>query len=95
MSPEVQKIVPALKTLYFYLTEGCNLRCRHCWLAPQHEEGALKYPYLDFTWFCDVIRQAKPLGLSGVKLTGGEPLMHPGIGDIVDHIFRQKLSLAV
>ena len=28
--------VPPLNTLYFYLTEGCNLRCRHCWLEPPH-----------------------------------------------------------
>ena len=20
-----------INTLYFYLTEGCNLACRHCW----------------------------------------------------------------
>jgi SynChlorMet cassette radical SAM/SPASM protein ScmF len=74
----------ALNSLYFYLTEGCNLRCRHCWIEPPHQSGKRQYPTLDPEYFRHILVQAKPLGLSTVKLTGGEPLMHPRIGDLLN-----------
>ena len=68
-----------LNQLYFYLTEGCNLACRHCWLAPKLDAAGDRYPTLPVELFETAIREAKPLGLSAVKLTGGEPLLHPRI----------------
>jgi MoaA/NifB/PqqE/SkfB family radical SAM enzyme len=41
------RAVPPLQTLYFYLTEGCNLRCRHCWIEPPHQSAKRQYPSLD------------------------------------------------
>ncbi|MDP6625428.1 MAG: SynChlorMet cassette radical SAM/SPASM protein ScmF [Nitrospinota bacterium] len=84
-----------LNQLYFYLTEGCNLACRHCWIAPKFQTEKTIYPALKFDLFRSIIEQAKPLGLSGVKLTGGEPLMHPEIDDILDHIRLENLRLTV
>jgi len=86
---------PPLSQLYFYLTEGCNLQCRHCWIQPKFQSGATTYPSLDFDLFRSIIEQAKPLGLSGVKLTGGEPLIHPAIDQILDHVLEQELRLTV
>jgi SynChlorMet cassette radical SAM/SPASM protein ScmF len=43
----------------------------------------------------DIIRQAKPLGLSSVKLTGGEPLLHPHINEILEVIRSEELDLTV
>jgi SynChlorMet cassette radical SAM/SPASM protein ScmF len=72
-----------LKQIYFYLTEGCNLACRHCWLSPKHQNESITYPSLSVDIFKLIIDQAKRLGLNGVKLTGGEPLMHPEISKIL------------
>ncbi len=66
-----------LNQFYFYLTEGCNLACRHCWLAPKLDREGTLYPTLPVDLFETAIREAKPLGLKAVKLTGGEPLLHP------------------
>ena len=88
-----QKIKHSLNTLYFYLTEGCNLTCRHCWLAPQHHIGEHTFPVLDIEIFRSVIRQGKSMGVSGVKLTGGEPLLHPRIDEILDMVQKEDLSL--
>ena len=85
----------SLNCIYFYLTEGCNLACRHCWIAPKYQHGEQVYPSLDFILFRHIISQAKPLGLSGVKLTGGEPLLHPGICEIITHVKEQNLNLTV
>jgi SynChlorMet cassette radical SAM/SPASM protein ScmF len=84
-----------LNSLYFYLTEGCNLACRHCWIAPHHQAGSRTYPSLDAGLFVRILDQAIPLGLSSVKLTGGEPLLHPQIGMILDTIKEKSLSLIV
>jgi SynChlorMet cassette radical SAM/SPASM protein ScmF len=84
-----------LNMIYFYLTEGCNLACRHCWIAPKYQSEGHSYPALDVQLFHSIIKQAKPLGLSGVKLTGGEPLLHPQIREILDVIRKEDLRLIV
>jgi SynChlorMet cassette radical SAM/SPASM protein ScmF len=81
-----------LESIYFYLTEGCNLRCRHCWIEPKFQGGEKKYPTLDIHLFRSILSQGKPLGLSNVKLTGGEPLLHPQIGEIIDIVGEEKLN---
>jgi len=87
--------VPSLSTLYFYLTEGCNLRCRHCWIEPPHQSDKRQYPALDPALFRHILDQAKPLGLKSVKLTGGEPLMHPRIGELLEILRNEKLRFNV
>jgi len=85
----------SLNQIYFYLTEGCNLKCRHCWLAPKYQTPDNPFPSLDRDLFRSIIRQAKPLGLSGVKLTGGEPLIHPDILDLLEVVRSEKLHLTL
>jgi SynChlorMet cassette radical SAM/SPASM protein ScmF len=87
--------VPPLRTLYFYLTEGCNLRCRHCWIEPKFQTEKKKYAALEPRLLRHIVRQAKELGLRGVKLTGGEPLMHPRIGEILGILREETLDLTV
>jgi len=84
-----------LNMLYFYLTEGCNLRCRHCWIAPKYQTEEKKYPALSVDRFQSIIKQAKPLGLSGVKLTGGEPLLHPEIRELIRIVKEENLGLTI
>jgi SynChlorMet cassette radical SAM/SPASM protein ScmF len=84
-----------LKTIYFYLVEGCNLRCRHCWIAPKFEAGDPKWPTLEFDLFRDIIEQGRPLGLRSVKLTGGEPLIHPDIDAILEYLTTSDLQLTI
>jgi SynChlorMet cassette radical SAM/SPASM protein ScmF len=50
---------------------------------------------LDFDLFRSIIEQAKPLGLTGVKLTGGEPFLHPQIREILEVIEAEDLNLTV
>ncbi|MGD9036936.1 MAG: SynChlorMet cassette radical SAM/SPASM protein ScmF [Syntrophobacterales bacterium] len=84
-----------LNQIYFYLTEGCNLRCRHCWLAPKYQSEGDSNGSLDLDLFKSIIEQAKPLGLTSVKLTGGEPLLHPEIKEILEYIRNEDLRLIV
>lgn len=85
----------AINTLYFYLTEGCNLACRHCWLGPRFDAAGDCYPTLPVELFETAIREAKPLGLNAVKLTGGEPLLHPHFTHLLEIIRRENLKLTI
>ncbi|MBN1939232.1 MAG: SynChlorMet cassette radical SAM/SPASM protein ScmF, partial [Candidatus Aminicenantes bacterium] len=84
-----------LNQVYFYLTEGCNLACRHCWLAPKFDSDGSHYPVLPLELFETAVREGKPLGLSGVKLTGGEPLLHPRFLDLIEIVRRENLRLTI
>lgn len=84
-----------INTLYFYLTEGCNLACRHCWLAPRLDTTGNHYPTLPVELFETAIGEAQPLGLSGVKLTGGEPLLHPHFTRLLEVVRREELKLTI
>ena len=87
--------IHTLDTLYFYLTEGCNLACRHCWMGPRFDVTGNRYPTLPVALFETAIREAKPLGLTGVKLTGGEPLLHPRFTRLLEIVRRHELRLIV
>ena len=84
-----------LQQIYFYLTAGCNLACRHCWLSPKLQNGKNVYPMLPLEVFTSILKQAKPLGLIAAKLTGGEPLMHPHIHEILRIIREWDLDLTI
>lgn len=84
-----------LNQIYFYLTEGCNLKCRHCWISPKYQAEGRSYPTLSFPLFKSIIDQGKKLGLQRVKLTGGEPILHPHIMEILDYIKAQELEITV
>jgi len=90
-----KKVSCSVNRIYFYLTVGCNLACRHCWLAPGFDADGTNYPSLPVELFEAAIREAKPLGLSSVKLTGGEPLLHPQILQLLEIVRREGLRLTI
>jgi len=69
------------------ITDRCNLRCVYC-MPPAgvswrpHEE-ILRYEEIE-----TVVRAAASLGISKVRLTGGEPLVRKGLVDLVAMIAR-------
>jgi SynChlorMet cassette radical SAM/SPASM protein ScmF len=89
------KKIPQLKTIYFYLTETCNLACRHCWINPSTCANEAGNSNLSFDHFNSALEQASPLGLKSVKLTGGEPLFHPDIKIILEALKNRNLQLTM
>lgn len=85
--------VPLLRTLYLYIAGGCNLKCRHCWISPEFDPGASISSYLDLGLIGNAVEEAIPLGLSSIKLTGGEPLLHPRFRDIVSLLASRRLKI--
>jgi SynChlorMet cassette radical SAM/SPASM protein ScmF len=87
--------VPPLTTYYIYLTGGCNLACRHCWIAPTFQPNGGTGGHLDFELFKLAIEEGLPLGLNSIKLTGGEPLLHPDFVQMVDVLREKELGLTI
>lgn len=88
--------VPALKVFYLYLSAGCNLCCRHCWITPTFVHGQpVPAECLDFGRLQSAVAEAKPMGLSAAKLTGGEPTLHPEFRKIADYLTGEGLDLSM
>lgn len=92
---ELPEGVPPLNTYYFYLTGGCNLACQHCWIAPSYQANGGTGGHLDYSLFVQAVEEGIPLGLSGVKLTGGEPLLHPDFVRIMDYLQEKALGVTI
>jgi SynChlorMet cassette radical SAM/SPASM protein ScmF len=50
---------------------------------------------MDVALLREAVKEAKPLGLSICKLTGGEPMLHPQFVEIVDMLSAENLSLSM
>ncbi len=69
------------------VTDRCNLRCVYCMPA----EDVHWIPREDLLTLDEILRVVEAgakVGLSKVRLTGGEPLVHPDILDLVNGISR-------
>lgn len=67
------------------ITDRCNLRCVHC--LP--EEGVTFLPrpeVLDADEIVRVARVARDLGITSVRITGGEPLLRRGVAELVGRL---------
>jgi GTP 3',8-cyclase len=64
------------------VTDRCNLRCTYCMPADgirliSHSE------ILSYEEILEVVREAAQLGITKVRITGGEPLVRKGLPDLV------------
>ena len=71
-----------IEYLRISLTDLCNLRCVYC----MPEEGVCKLPHeriLTLEEVAEIAGAAVELGITKIRLTGGEPLVRRGIVDLV------------
>jgi SynChlorMet cassette radical SAM/SPASM protein ScmF len=87
--------VPPLTSLYMYISGSCNLACRHCWISPTYDPDNSKGEFLKLDYIKKAVREAKPLGLQTVKLTGGEPMLHPQFCEIIDYLDTENISITM
>lgn len=64
--------------LFISLTNDCNLSCQGCWVTPTRPAAALAPAVLD-----RLITRWQHRGSSFFGLLGGEPLLYPGLFDIL------------
>src|SRR5437667_10316436 len=67
------------------ITDRCNERCSYC-MPQELQEWLPRHEILTYEETLRLIRIAAELGVSKVRITGGEPLTRRGILDLVRHI---------
>ena len=73
--------IPLLKNLFIYPTWSCNLKCKHCWVNKKETDLFLSKDILD-----NAINEALDLGLTYIKISGGEPLL---AGELIEFIINK------
>ncbi|NWG15870.1 MAG: GTP 3',8-cyclase MoaA [Chloroflexi bacterium] len=75
-----------LENLRISVTDRCNFRCSYCMPAHKFRQGYSFIRSADLLTFEEITRLARGfsrLGIHKVRLTGGEPLVRPGIEQLV------------
>lgn len=66
------------------ITDRCNLRCKYC--MPDDINELPMSDILTFEEITALCRQAAKIGISNIKITGGEPLVRKGCSKLVSMI---------
>ena len=78
-----------LNYLRLSITDRCNLRCIYC--APGGMVPKLKHgDILRYEEILRIVRLGVRLGITKVRLTGGEPLVRNGVYDFMHELLRVK-----
>jgi cyclic pyranopterin phosphate synthase len=80
--PLVDRFGRVHRDLRLSVTDRCNFRCVHC--LP--EDGVTFLPRSEVLGFDEIVRAAKiarRLGITSIRITGGEPLVRRGVPDLV------------
>ena len=82
MSEFVDRFGRVHRDLRVSLTDKCNLRCTYC-MPSEQMQWLPNAQVLTTAEMLRVVRIAVEHGIEEVRLTGGEPLLHPNIVEIV------------
>ena len=95
MNAKLTPSVPPLRTYYIYLTGSCNMKCGHCGIDAKYYANDSICDFIDLSIIRQAIVEGIPLGLRTVKLSGGEPLLHPQCNEIVKIVnqFGRKIAI--
>lgn len=78
--------------MFLFLTESCNQQCAHCYVSASPGKGNAMSDEV----FYSALDVAHQLGVSDIRLTGGEPTIHPKFVEYVEHLFGEgkRIGLA-
>ena len=82
----IDQLERPLRDLRLSLTDRCNFRCRYCMPVEVFGPGYQFLPREQILSFGEMVRTVRAgveLGVSKVRLTGGEPLLRRGVVDLV------------
>jgi len=69
------------------VTDRCNLHCRYC--IPHYDvPGAERRTILPYDDLFRLARESVSLGIRKIRITGGEPLVRPGIVEFLERLSR-------
>lgn len=73
------------------ITNKCNLQCTYCYAdACPSSEVHMKYTTIEA-----LISEFETAGVHYVRIAGGEPLLHPQIGQVLDRVGHSRLLTSI
>ncbi len=69
------------------VTDRCNLRCIYC-MPPEGVPWIPHSDLLSYEEIATIVQIAAALGINKIRLTGGEPLIRPGLPNLVEMLSR-------
>lgn len=81
-----------LNSLEIILTSKCNERCIHCYIPEEEKNESMM---LNIDGVKSAIRQFREMNGMKVIISGGEPLLHPDIEEILQYCREQELMISV
>ena len=76
------------RTMLLLINRGCNLRCSFCDLWDNHEQ-------MEYHAILPILDDAVAIGTKVLVITGGEPLLHKNIVDVIRSARMRGLSVNV
>lgn len=74
-----------IHTAWFELRKACNLRCVHCYNESNPTADCIEDVLSPEQWV-DIAKQLSAYRVKTIILVGGEPLLYPGINDLMSRI---------
>ncbi|RKT19159.1 radical SAM protein with 4Fe4S-binding SPASM domain [Streptomyces sp. 1114.5] len=87
--PAIREPEPPLTTVYYAITDGCNLRCPYCYAS---SEKALPGE-LDTAESLDLVDQIADMKVGHLIFTGGEPMLRKDLFRIARHARDRGLAV--
>ena len=87
--PPSVELVRRLESVSFETTRRCNLRCKHCY----SNSGALLPDELTVKEIKALIDELAAMGVLALTFTGGEPLLHPHIFELIEYARKKPLTV--
>ena len=89
-SLEEEPIENIHKLVHINLTNNCNLRCAHCYMAA----GKSKEIRLDINRIVQLVDKINEKnGTSDIVISGGEPFMFPGLIELLNRLSNNNITL--
>ena len=76
---------------FLFLTESCNLRCSHCYVSSGPDVGK----HMPVEVAERALRFFAEQGIHDIRLTGGEPSIHPDFEQIIDMALDQSFGVGI
>ncbi len=82
IAPLLDQFGRGIEYLRISVTDRCNFRCVYC-MPEQGMEWLPKADILSYEEISEIVSQLAPLGLSRLRITGGEPTIRPDLERLV------------
>lgn len=95
MSAGVRKIKvskspnPSLRYLLLNITDKCNLKCKHCYLGKSGNKD------IEIGLFEKAVSQFEEMGGLKLMISGGEPLMHARLWELLESLSSYELRIVI